>query len=438
MGSITSFGKQALKILICFCLVYTPFFANAASIGGWNLSNPVAQGASVLYDAAKNAMINGKNVAKTSTALITPVASDVAKVLARGGAAYALSIAVEQLLGAVDWVLDPANNRIIYYENVDTCLDNKSCSLIWFDKYGSPDSACNSIVADLAKRFDGYAVTYLGYVNYKTYSDGSAEAYCKIRVGAGSTPGLTHIVGIPNPDYTGEREKKYLPLEAAASQVISNAESNTDKRAAAQVATTAAAADIVAESEKDAVKARPILQQLEANSKTATDETATGEAVPKDPTAPDAAKPTDISLEFPVFCGWAPQVCEAAQVAISFPITLTDWWETSKSKAESWASSISEAWAKVKEEYANKPKENTDTQLDIPAPQAPDVNTDIAFGGQCPATRSVPVSFAGISTSIDLSFQWLCEIALIAKPVVISVSAFSAALIVAGVRGEDD
>ena len=102
------------------------------------------------------------------------------------------------------------------------------------------------------------------------------------------------------------------------------------------------------------------------------------------------------------------------------------------------ASSISEAWAKVKEEYANKPKENTDTQLDIPASPAPDVNTDISFGGQCPATRSVPVSFAGISTSIDLSFQWLCEIALIAKPVVISVSAFSVALIVAGVRGEDD
>jgi len=92
----------------------------------------------------------------------------------------------------------------------------------------------------------------------------------------------------------------------------------------------------------------------------------------------------------------------------------------------------------VKEEYANKPKENTDTQLDIPAPPAPDVNTDIAFGGQCPATRSVLVSFAGISTSIDISFQWLCEIALIAKPVVISVSAFGAALIVAGVRGEDD
>jgi len=181
-----------------------------------------------------------------------------------------------------------------------------------------------------------------------------------------------------------------------------------------------------------------VILLLEANSKTATDETATGEAVPKDPTAPDAAKPTDISLEFPVFCGWAPTVCEAAQVIISFPLTLSDWWETSKSKAESWASSISESWAKLKEEYANKPKENTDTQLDIPDPQAPDINTDISFGGQCPAPRTIPVSFAGISTSIEFSFQWLCEIASIAKPVVISVSAFSAALIVAGIRGEDD
>ena len=88
--------------------------ALAAGLGGWTMSNPVPQGASVLYNGAKNVLINGKNVAKTSTALITPTATQVAKVLARGGAGYALSVAVQQLLGAVDWVLDPANNQIVY------------------------------------------------------------------------------------------------------------------------------------------------------------------------------------------------------------------------------------------------------------------------------------------------------------------------------------
>jgi len=431
MGRITSFSKQALKILICFCLVYTPFFANAASIGGWSLSNPVAQGASTLYEGLKNAIINGKNVAKTSTALITPAAADVAKVLRGGVAGYALSVAVEQLLGAVDWVLDPANNRIVYKIDIPAGAVVFICNAATI---GSNDCSINRytlISSSLsASELCGQLAASRGFQR-------PSEAYVS---GNSCLIGSNQIVGyVGTAVLPDDREKKYLDLDVVAAQVISNAESSTDNniKLGSQVATTAAAANIVSEAEKDAVKARPILHQLEANSKTATDETATGEAVPKDPTAPDA-KPTDISIEFPVFCGWAPTVCEAAQVVISFPLTLSDWWETSKSKAESWASSIAEAWAKVKEEYANKPKENTDTQLDIPDTQAPDINTDIAFGGQCPATRSVPISFAGISTSIDFSFEWLCEIASIAKPVVISVSAFSAALIVAGVRGEDD
>jgi len=245
MGSITSFGKQALKILICFCLVYTPFFASAASIGGWNLSNPVAQGASVLYDAAKNAMINGKNVAKTSTALITPVASDVAKVLARGGAAYALSIAVEQLLGAVDWVLDPANNQIKYKVPVDpSCLSTCSYTLSSHPGvYASPQAACSAFFSSFSgngwSAFGSYVVdngmppTSFGYCSgIRTHTDGRRGS-----IGA-------RVNTIIDPDKPVDEEKS-IPLTTVATQVISNAESeaNAEKRATAQVATTAAAAD---------------------------------------------------------------------------------------------------------------------------------------------------------------------------------------------------
>lgn len=59
-----------------------------------------------------------------------------------------------------------------------------------------------------------------------------------------------------------------MPLDVVAAQVISNAESDTDKRPSAQVATTAAAADVVAEAEKDEAKARPIVNQAEANAET--------------------------------------------------------------------------------------------------------------------------------------------------------------------------
>jgi len=146
-----------------------------------------------------------------------------------------------------------------------------------------------------------------------------------------------------------------------------------------------------------------------------------------DPALPDKG----FDFQLPKFCDWASVVCVWYE-KYSQDSKKTDvhrgeqksFWE----KVQDWFD-----WTKEGPDQSDK-----DTELDIPDPQLPDVNTDISFGGQCPATRSVPVSFAGISTSIDLSFQWLCEIALIAKPVVISVSAFSAALIVAGVRREDD
>lgn len=132
-------------------------------------------------------------------------------------------------------------------------------------------------------------------------------------------------------------------------------------------------------------------------------------------------------------------VCEAAQVVISFPQTLTNWWETGKSKAEEWALSISEAWAKVKEEYYDQPEENTDTELEIPdLEQDIEVDTDISFGGSCPAPLSSDINFMGLNKTIEFSFDPVCQIAEFIKPVVISISAFSAALIVAGIRTEDD
>ena len=158
-----------------------------------------------------------------------------------------------------------------------------------------------------------------------------------------------------------------------------------------------------------------ILKQLENGATAETDEVAKGETKPNSETGG-----TDISLTFPVFCTWAPTVCEAMNVVIAFPTTIAEYW------------------SKLEEEYAEKPEENTDTQLEIPDQSDPNINTDLSFGGSCPASRSVPVSFAGIHTQIEFSFQWFCEVASIAKPVVISISAFAAALIVAGVRTEDD
>lgn len=428
MGSITSFSKQVIVFVLALTLITRPVFA--ATVGGWTLGGGVAQGASTVYTGTKNLVINGVDYIKKGTAIVTPTATGVAKVLARGAAGYALSVAVEQILGAVDWVLDPENNRIKYFPAGEFPPD-PTYQWLWNGAlYNSAQEACRAYWSSIGSGWVFHSVDQ-PYRPYPACFGYNAE---QNRYDA-----YQPVQRVPRVEAVPEQEEKYLPLPVVAQKVISNAESGDTN---AQVATGAAAADIVAEAEKDDAKARPIAQQLEASSTTKpADEAAAdkaNEATGEQTKNPDKPDTTDLKLTFPIFCNWAPTVCEAAQTVISFPKTLTNWWETGKEKAEGWATSISESWAKVKEEYANKPQENTDTELELPEPDQPDINTDISFGGSCPASRSVPVSFAGIHTEIEFSFQWFCEIASIAKPVVISISAFAAALIVAGVRTEDD
>lgn len=435
MGRITSLSKQALVFLLVSVLIIRPTYA---AVGGWTMSNPIASGASTIYNGAKTVVINGANVVKNGTAKITPTATGVAKVLARGGAGYALSIAVEQLLGAVDWVLDPANNQIVYTQ---ACEATASCPTSQYlyvnphtdEKFSNPSSACSSIQKYLTKtRSDikinsftllplpenpiGSRICLFNYdYNGKTYNDWKAGS----------------VIANPNYNPAAEDEKKTLPLDTVASKVIENANAGD---ASAQVATMAAAADIVKDAETDQAKAAPIVQQLENSAVTATDETATGTQT-KNPTNPDV---TDLSLEFPAFCGWAPVVCEAAQKVISFPITLTEWWETANTKADEWASSIAQTWTSVKEEYYSEVPENTETELEIPDIEDQSIDSDIAFGGACPAPLSTQINFMGLNQSLEFSFDPVCQIAEFIKPVVISISAFSAALIIAGIRTEDD
>lgn len=407
-------------------------FANAATVGGWNLSNAVAQGASTVYDATKNVVINGKDFVKDSWVKITPNATQVAKVLRGGVAGAALSVAVEQLLGAVEWVLDPENNRVKYKEII--CV-----------------SDCSP---------DGYKY-YWGGVAYSTYHY-PAEQVCKSAISTGGFTGVTRLemgsifqvecfynsskqyaggtfwmgVDLAKAKPQTEEQERYLPLETVAAQVISNAESDTDKRPAAQVATSAAAADIVAEAEKDDAKARPIANQAEANAQTKPADEAEAEKAneAQGQSKPNEANPDtmDISLEFPVFCSWAPTVCEAAQVVISFPQTLTGWWESANQKADDWATSISQAYHDF---MRDDELPNDDTKVDITDIPTPELQENaISWGAACPADVSIPISMQGVSSTLVFSWSPWCQLLSIIKPAIIASAYIGAAFIVLGLR----
>lgn len=426
--------KKFLTVLLTFTLYFNLISQANAAVGGWDLKNPVAQGASTVYDATKNVVINGKKFIKESSVKITPPASQVAKVLARGAAGYALSVAVEQLLGSVDWVLDPANNQIRYTEPLDP--NQRYVYRFQGVNYTGPDAVCNAYFALQAQTSiklenkkviinnNGASVLCTASQTYLC-DGGTRECKDSLRYEAYRTA----IIDGPT------EEEKSLPLEVVAQQVISNAAGGD---ASAQAATTAAAADIVAEAEKDDTKARPIASQAEANATTKPADAAEAEKAneAQGEAKPNEANPeaTDLSLTFPIFCNWAPTICEAAQTVISFPQTLTNWWETGKTKAEEWANSISEAWTSVKD-WAKSEKQD-DTELDIPEQEQPDIDTDIAFGGSCPSDREAEVNMGVGIIKLPISYEPICTTVSTAKPVLIFVGFFIAALIIGGVKTE--
>lgn len=445
------FNIFLLSILLVLAQIFTMNQAMAANVGGWSMGNPVAQGASAVYTGTKNVIINGADYIKKGTAKITPTAAGVAKVLRGGVAGYALSIAVEQLIGSVDWVLDPANNQIVYVDP-----NNSNVPRLWrhtvnsnSNYFNSALEACNAGAAlNPNIKYQGMqakanypsvpGVTNGCYASSKpSYSTEYSEH--KFQFGLGS---------IANPNYVeGEDDKKTLSLDVVAAKVISNAESETDseKKAAAQVATTAAAADIVAEAETDDVKARPIVQQLEESAETKPADEAAAEKAneatgtqTQNPTKPDT---TDLTLEFPIFCNWAPSVCEAAQVVISFPQTLIDWWNIGKNKAESWAQSISEAWTATKE-WMNKediPEEETAVEIDQTAPVVPNTSY-FNWGAYCPFSPGTQtISLENTSAGIDYDLSSWCQLATDVRPFVLAAGALMSFLIAAGVvMGRDD
>lgn len=409
-------------VLILFIAI-TPNFifmrsANAANVGGWNLSNAVAQGASTVYDATKNAVINGKNFIKQSSVKITPTASQVSKVLARGAAGYALSVAVQQLLGSVDWVLDPANNRIKYYPPGNFEYTSSYAGMDNTVRYSTLNQLCIAAFAAAQTYYNG--ATSYGVKNngcYIYYGSESAYDY------------------VPYSTVEAEREEKYLPLDVVAQKVISNAE-NGDTNA--QAATTAAAADIVAEAETDNTKARPIISQAEANATTKPADAAEAEKANEatGTSQPNTANPeaTDIALQFPVFCNWAPIVCEAAQTVISFPQTLTNWWDTANQKATEWATAISEAWTYAKNWATENHTDSESTKVTVEQDNTIifDDSQRISFSNSCPTPEQFTVSFSGTTQNLEFSYQPLCQFMSMIRPFVIAGSYLIGAYIVMG------
>ncbi|TCB05664.1 hypothetical protein E0H78_13780 [Acinetobacter sp. ANC 4641] len=159
----------------------------------------------------------------------------------------------------------------------------------------------------------------------------------------------------------------------------------------------------------------------------------------------------NLKLDFPVFCGWAGIVCEAAQTAINFPTTVSEWWKTvvewNKTLVDWWGTltswhesavkAVSDAFTEIHdyvfEDY--KPEKSDDTvdpqTIDPTIPSTP----NFSFGSnQCPPDLDVPINFSRINKTISISFEYPCQLADSFYYIVIAMSGYIGALIIAGKR----
>ena len=146
----------------------------------------------------------------------------------------AFTTAVEQLTGTVDWVLDLANNQIVYYLEPETTDPRNNEYYMWefqtqsYSYSLSPQALCSAVTT--------YIDSLYPHGKYdKSEVTTQTPTYVNCYISSTQTPfsGTETVNRVANPAYdpnaTDEDREKTLPLEVVAQKVISNAESSEDE-----------------------------------------------------------------------------------------------------------------------------------------------------------------------------------------------------------------
>lgn len=399
-----------LSFVLCFNFVFLQplAMANTATMGGWSqVGDAIRQGATSIYNGTKTVVENGKNVVKNGVATVTPKVADVSKNILKGGGKVAVAYAVTELIGqGVDYVLDPANNSIRYTANPpfnSQNINDYEVSVYGGLNYATIDDACRAVVSS-ARSGATFTRAYT-----RTGVHQNAQVFCDFVRADGQNDYFS--IGV----LVLKEGEKRLPIDVVAAQVISNAEKGHED----SKVYVGSIADVIAtpqekESQWENTKA-PAVPTTGANTANPANTNTNAKDNTNTANPPDTAnsdKPSDKPFELPSFCGWATIVCDTAQ------------------NIKDWAKSVQDA-------YNSEIPQPKDTELDIQPYENNRPNTNVAFGGACPVPRHVNVAFAGINTDIEFSFDSLCSLATMLKPVIVSLASFSAVLIIAGVRDED-
>lgn len=419
--------KRLKVYFLSFSIAVSPIFiiqnANASTLAGgsgWRVASTVANGIGVTVNGAKDVLINGAKKTVTGVANVTPTAGQVGKFMGKNLGAAAVVGAMDLLLDGVDYVMDPANNTVTYKTKPsDAFLNYKD----FHNNYGTgtytnPQAACSG----LSKLWPGGNVVSL---NFTSGGNGSEYIFfqCVFYSPQNSRNITSDVIGIYDPSVVPEQqETKSIPLVNLGSQVLDQAETEVNSGSPAvpiaTPVTQAAATAVVGEAATDDVQARPIVTELDKSAAIPTDETAVGEIAPPT-TNPDTGevKPGSISLDFPVFCSWAPSMCVLAD-------------------------KVQEAITDAREWVKDEPISEASTEVEFEEPKDPEPQKEyFRWGGQCPFSKdSETIKLNDESTEVDYDLTSWCDMATEVKPFVLGAGAIASLMIVSGTgmgRGED-
>jgi len=418
-------------------LFYQVANANTVAAEGWTVTKALVQGATTTYNGAKNIVLNGKNYLATGTAAITPSAAQASKMIVRVGAVVAVDLAIKTLIGAVSYVMDPANNRVKYFVNPDAqdpTAPTTQYYLLVTSARDFPDLlgkkitlTDNSLCAALSLKTNNVSTTFTTSTLIK--DPGNGQYYCKATMQNGSIAYVVNFATYANPNYDPkappQQQEKYLPYDAVAAQIMSDAVAN---KAEGKAFVSSVADTALEDEQKQIVPANDVIQQLNQSQAIPTSNTATGTSTPVttgtgtgDPTTAQPV-PSDITLNFPIFCSWAPTVCQAAQVAIGFPATVAGYWDSLNKWLNDSATDTSETKPEIK-----------DLSLSF------DDGSRVTFDQTCPQPQPIQLTFMGISQEASFSYEPLCNFMIMIRPFVIGSAYLIGAYIVMGLsRGNSE
>ena len=213
--------KQITAILLSIIIaIYPPLvYASAAN---WSAQSVKQIGSKVTIEAIKN---NAKSVITT-----VPSSKAVSSLLRGGAGQLALSFAIDKMLDATDWVLDPANNAVRY----------KTANAGWEyiiegESFSSVEQVCKYVWSDgflknngykRARRDTGFNNVQPGDYYQKIAWSNSYYFNCHVNVQSYYSNSITNdfiIYYVGRKLSTGTVDERSVSLDHVAEQVINNA-----------------------------------------------------------------------------------------------------------------------------------------------------------------------------------------------------------------------